>query len=1474
MLRYQCKVPCNCISFVLVLLGTVAYWTQLAAGQSIYSIIAPNTLRPNSHYHVAVSVHKSPEPVKVKLGIIGSSYTNFKFAEVRPYSTELVDFEIPALKRDRYSLTAEGVSGAIFTNETQLNFEAKQFTVLVQNDKAIYQPGDLVHYRVLLLDANLKPARNYGRVHLTIRDAGDNIIKSYRDIRLTNAVYSNELQLSDYPKMGEWSVNVEVMEESHKSTFEVVEYILPKFVVEIDTAKHAIYKDDKIQANIKAHYAYGEPIVGEATLSIYPTFFGSLQPFVNDLITRKVVPINGNAYFEFDIRDELKLKEDYEREYLLDALVEEKSTGSVQNFSTVITVHLDAYRVETVRIPSYYIPGVPFEVTAKVVRSDGAQLKNFPPEATAYLTNVYGSSEMYNKTVYGINTNGEFKMKFTVPEGDKDEYHSVIVNYIGIITDVGKIPRKHLHSKNYITAKILNDKPMINQDVAVAVRSNEPMKYFIYQLVGRGDIITTHAVQVDNSNYHTFKFLATFAMMPRAKLLLYMVVNGEFVYDEQVIEFEHTLINNIQVEAPLKAPPGQDIDITITTKPYSYVGLMLVDQNAANIRKGNDLSYSGLMEALNAYELRDINTQRGSPGKESGVITMTNADFIIEKEPETTPNLMRDYDDDENKLTTIRKTDIGPAHHFEVNTLAPGKGRYAFSYTPKPYWHNPRIHLMHEPADTWLFLNISASNEGRTTLHRRIPSSMTSWVLSAFSLDPITGLGLTNPTKTLQSYKEFYISTEVPYSIRKGEIIALPFVITNNKDSDLDVEVTFYNTAQEFEFPPLDAKGDPTPKIELYSRRTVRVLAHSVKPIAFIVKPKRVGPINVKAVANSPLAADTVETTLLVEYPGAIETINHGFLFEFSSGPQTKMNISANVPRNAIAGSTKIQITAVGDVIGSLLGNIEHLIVLPTGCGEQTMVHFMPNLLVLRYLERLRQLTPATEMRIKRNLEVGYQHLLYYRHMNGAFSAFGLEEKSGSTWLTAYVARAFRQAAPYIYIDEAIVKKALEYLASTQTAGGGFEERGDVFEAFSDEGLSLTAFATMAFMENAKAYPEYTNVINKALDFITRGLDSSSDLHATAIGTYVLSRANHNSKSAFLQRLDAMAVNEDGKKWWNKTAPIAEGPSPWYNRTRSVNIEISSYAALALLENNLIGDALPVLKWLADQRNAFGGFVSSQDTVVGIQALMAFAARFSSQANNVQVSVQYGQGAETTLNVNGENSLALQSYELPNTVKNLTISATGQGIAFAQLSYSYNTNVTSAWPRFVLDPTVNRNSHSDYLHLSACASFVPVEEDASRSNMAVMEIYLPSGFVVDTETLPTLESSERIKRVETQRRNTVVIIYFDYLDRREVCPTLHAYKTVKVTGHQLVPVVMYDYYDNARRARQFYRAPKSVVCDICEHANCGTLCEKAEKRESRRLDGSDSDVESRSGSTDNRVSVCIIAILSLVAVAATFSFKI
>lgn len=58
-------------------------------------------------------------------------------------------------------------------------------------------------------------------------------------------------------------------------------------------------------------------------------------------------------------------------------------------------------------------------------------------------------------------------------------------------------------------------------------------------------------------------------------------------------------------------------------------------------------------------------------------------------------------------LTTIKKTDIGPAHVLKTNTRPPLAGPYAFSRIPKPYRNRPRVHPMHAIEDTWLFLNFT-----------------------------------------------------------------------------------------------------------------------------------------------------------------------------------------------------------------------------------------------------------------------------------------------------------------------------------------------------------------------------------------------------------------------------------------------------------------------------------------------------------------------------------------------------------------------------------------------------------------------------------------------------------------------------------------------------------------------------------------------------------------------------------------------
>lgn len=117
-------------------------------------------------------------------------------------------------------------------------------------------------------------------------------------------------------------------------------------------------------------------------------------------------------------------------------------------------------------------------------------------------------------------------------------------------------------------------------------------------------------------------------------------------------------------------------------------------------------------------------------------------------------------------------------------------------------------------------------------------------------------------------------------------------------------------------------------------------------------------------------------------------------------------------------------------------------------------------------------------------------------------------------------------------------------------------------------------------------------------------------------------------------------------KWWESPIPTSDERNIWYKQPNSLNVEMTAYGLLALLEAGQFEDGLPTLKWLLNQRNENGGFQSTQDTIVGLQALSKFAERVSAASNNVRISIKYNENVESQINVNGDNSLILQTYEV------------------------------------------------------------------------------------------------------------------------------------------------------------------------------------------------------------------------------------
>ena len=138
----------------------------------------------------------------------------------------------------------------------------------------------------------------------------------------------------------------------------------------------------------------------------------------------------------------------------------------------------------------------------------------------------------------------------------------------------------------------------------MTVTSTKNMRTLTYIVIGRGDLLLSRTIQLDNDLVHTFKFMSSFAMVPKAKLVVYYVTeDGEVVSEKTNIEFRSQFQNFVKIElSKEKAKPGEDLSLTISTKPNSLVALLGVDQSVNLLKTGNDLNEKEIFGELEKYE--------------------------------------------------------------------------------------------------------------------------------------------------------------------------------------------------------------------------------------------------------------------------------------------------------------------------------------------------------------------------------------------------------------------------------------------------------------------------------------------------------------------------------------------------------------------------------------------------------------------------------------------------------------------------------------------------------------------------------------------------------------------------------------------------------------------------------------------------------------------------------------------------------
>merc|ERR1712063_34743 len=121
---------------------------------------------------------------------------------------------------------------------------------------------------------------------------------------------------------------------------------------------------------------------------------------------------------------------------------------------------------------------------------------------------------------------------------------------------------------------------------------------------------------------------------------------------------------------------------------------------------------------------------------------------------------------------------------------------------------------------------------------------------------------------------------------------------------------------------------------------------------------------------------------------------------------------------------------------------------------------------------------------------------------------------------------------------------------------------------------------------------------------------------------------------------------------------------------------MTAYMIQTLVLRGRAGEAVDSVKWLSRQRNSRGGFVSTQDTVVALQALSMYSQKVTKIPLAMSIDItdrESGNNKLESVKLSEDNALLLRSQKLSKLPATLDISSNGGGCALVQSVLKYNT---------------------------------------------------------------------------------------------------------------------------------------------------------------------------------------------------------
>ncbi|XP_044153546.1 alpha-2-macroglobulin-like [Bufo gargarizans] len=1349
-------------------------------------------------------------------------------------------------------------AGNSIYKKSKLLLKGKRAATFIQTDKAIYKPGQTVKFRVVSLDENFQPGKNQLSA-VKLQDPEKNLIGQWLNVSLSQGIAELSLPLSSEPLLGEYSIHVK--DKVH--TFSVEEYVLPKFEVTLHFSKAVVITDEKCTLQLCGRYTYGKPVKGNYKIQVCRSkvpYYYTPSPDVPCVDFTGELDISGCSTVQVPLDTFHLHRRRLQMKLLGTATITEEGTGIELSTTTDTSILDENIKVNIFGSDTTYKPGIPMRIQVKVSDASDTVI----PGKQVLLTYNSKLDTIVKTLVTGPDGIASFNIDDTTDWKGSVSFTATVnqTDYTPPDQSDSKVPsnvfahlklspfRSHISSfiKIHSPGAILPCDGQQEVKVDYIIKQKELQEggshlHLHYLVITRFSIkysgqleIPIRSIDKDERGDVVLKLPLTADMAPTFSILGYILFpNQDAVADSVQFNMEKCFRNKVSVKfLPGEVLPKSDVSLQVEAAPGSLCGLRVVDKSVVLMKPDNELTAT---KVFDLFPISSSHTYNRQVEDETKCKSRSSYYFRYKGRRDRNKGDVCTYFENLSlKIMTsanIQSARIGGSPkkgRAFMRKPRPGGFEFAVLYTELedldeedyvlietsniiPVKKQKSV-IRHYFPETWIWKLEAVGDSGIGILHDTAPDTITDWHGGAFCMGP-GGFGLASPVP-FRVFQPFFVDITLPYSVIRGETFTLKSTVFNYLKQCIKVRTTLIPSAELEERPCDDCQ---------YSSC---LCVDESKTFYWNLKASKLGHVNVTVTTEAldtqdlcqnevPIvpkqgSIDTVVKPLLVQPGGLMEEKSYSALLCSRGEDDSKVEeISLKIPENILKDSERANIVVIGDLMGTAMQNLDRLLAMPYGCGEQNMVLFAPNIFILQYLEKTHQLNSEIKNKATTFLESGYQRELTYKRDDGSYSAFGKSDSSGNTWLTAFVVKSFSKARPYIFIDENHLKHSFSWLKENQQVNGCFGSVGRLFNnamkgGVTDE-VSLSTYVTIALLEAGVLIED--PMVRDAVSCLRTAAETVTNVYSQALLAYAFTLSGDTElREAMMDKLEAQVVRRNREQHWERLSKPQSEDSYW-SRAPSAEVEMTSYVLLAVLSGptqDLVKGS-EIVNWLSKQQNPYGGFSSTQDTVVALQALAKYAEATFSDKGDVTVTVSSKTEFMKQFHVNNNNRLLLQSTSLPTVPGEYTVTSSGSGCVYVQTVLRYNVPPPRQEETFAIKVEVQSNECAEEsmtkLELTITARYTGSRQ---KSNMVVIDVKMLSGYIPLKSSVRKLEEN-LIKRSDIQM--DMVTLYLEELEQDSINLSFFIEQDIKVKDLKPAIVKIYDYYETDEHAVTEYNSPCS-----------------------------------------------------------------